>query len=125
MILLGKTSIQKYTMEKYAKNEKDLIRRYEKMGYDHLYRFQDGALVDTNTNEKFSPEDILIVAEHRYEGMSNPSDLSILYIIESRSGNKGSMLAGYGPSANLELAEFFKEIPEENISNKVNINAEE
>lgn len=108
-------------MDENAKHEKDLIRIYEEKGFDHSYHYENGKLTDSKTDTKYSPEDIFIVAEHRYEGMSNPSDLSILYVLETEDGAKGTMLMGYGPSANLELAEFFKEIPKSNISDKENV----
>ncbi|ALM06911.1 hypothetical protein SB49_03160 [Sediminicola sp. YIK13] len=101
-------------MTEFAKNEKNNIDEYQKKGYTHSYRFQDGQLVDVNSKIGYLPEDILIVAEHRYEGMSNPSDLSILYVLKTKEGNKGTFLMGYGPTANLEAADFFKEIPRKN-----------
>ncbi|RKN83696.1 hypothetical protein [Ulvibacterium marinum] len=109
-------------MENYAKHEKDLIRKYEEAGYDHSYRFENGALIDSETGTAYTPREIYIVAEHRYEGMSNPSDLSILYVLETEDGNKGSLLMGYGPTANLELADFFKNIPKKNVSEKASLN---
>lgn len=109
-------------MKEYAKHEKDLIRRYEEKGYSHSYRYENDKLVDSNTDKVYTPDAIFIVAEHRYEGMSNPSDLSILYVIETKDGGKGTLLMGYGPSANLELSEFFKNVPESNVSNKENLN---
>ncbi len=111
-------------MENYPKHEKDLIRKYQDKGYNHSYHFQNEKLVDTDTGNSYSPEEIYIVAEHRFEGMSNPSDLSILYVLETEDGSKGTLLMGYGPSANLELAEFFKNIPEGNISDKADLNSQ-
>lgn len=97
-----------------AKNERNYIEEYQKKGYTASYRFHEGNLVDVDSKTEYSPKDIFIVAEHRYEGMSNPSDLSILYVLETTDGKKGTFLMGYGPTANLDAAEFFKEIPEKN-----------
>lgn len=107
-------------MKEYAKNEKTIIKQYEEKGFSHLFRFESGQLVDTQTEDHLSPEDIYIVAEHRFEGLSNPSDMSILYVIKTKNGNKGTILAGYGPSANLELADFFKNVPNDHISDRAN-----
>lgn len=101
-------------MTEFAKNERNYIEEYQEKGYTHSYRFHDGQLVDVDSKIGYAPEDIFIIAEHRYEGMSNPSDLSILYVLETKEGNKGTFLMGYGPTANLEAAEFFKEIPRKN-----------
>ena len=104
-----------------AKSEKDYIRIYEEKGYNSSFHFKNEKLITNNTKKEYNPDDISIVAEHRYEGMSNPSDMSILYIIETNKNEKGTFLMGFGPSADLEVAEFFKNIPESNISNKKNI----
>ncbi|QTD38569.1 hypothetical protein JL193_04625 [Polaribacter batillariae] len=52
--------------------------------------------------------------------MSNPSDMSILYVIETQD-TKGTLVASYGATADLEIADFFKEIPKKNISKDENI----
>lgn len=97
------------------KHEKDYLDKYEKEGYTASYRVDKGKLIEVESKSSYKPEDVTIVAEHRFEGMTNPSDLSILYVIET-SDNKGTILTAYGPEANIETAEFFKEIPESNIS---------
>ena len=42
------------------------------------------------------PEDFVIDEFYRFEGMSNPSDNSIVYAISSRSGVKGVLVDAYG-----------------------------
>lgn len=106
----------------YSKNEKDLIKVYEEKGYVSSFRLKDGNLVNNNTKKQYTPQDVYIVAEHRYEGMSNPSDMSILYVIETNKGEKGTFLMGYGPTADLDTAEFFNKIPKGNISDRENVN---
>ena len=109
----------------FAKHEKDYIKIYESKGYTSGFHFKDGTLVGNESSDTYQPEDLHIVAEHRYEGMSNPSDMSILYVIETNKGEKGTMLIGFGPTADLELSEFFNAIPESQISDKANINLDE
>ncbi len=104
-----------------AKNETDLIRKYQEKGYLGNFRFQNGRIIDTKTKTAYPPEEIYIVAEHRYEGISNPSDMSILYVLEAHDATKGTFLLGYGPTADLEAANFFKNIPGSNCSNSANL----
>lgn len=104
-----------------GKNEKDYIDAYVKKDYTSSYRINNGSLIDLETKKEYQPKDIYIVAEHRFEGMSNPSDMSILYVIETKNGSKGTVLAGYGPSNDSLIAEFFAEIPKSQCSNKANI----
>ena len=105
---------------KSAKNELELIKKYEEKGYTESYRVENTNLVANTEKTKYTPKDVKIVAEHRFEGMSNPSDMSILYVIETKD-TKGTLVASYGAKANLEIAAFFKEIPMENISEDKNI----
>ncbi len=108
--------------EEFSKHEIDNITKYQKLGYTTNYIFRKGKLVDSISKKSFSPGEVHIVAEHRYEGMSNPSDMSILYIIKTDDGGKGNFLMAYGPTADMDVADFFKAIPEDNNSNQENIN---
>ncbi|WP_243765952.1 hypothetical protein [Polaribacter cellanae] len=103
-----------------AKNELELIKKYEEKGYTESYRVAENKLIANNAKTKYTPKDVKIVAEHRFEGMSNPDDMPILYVIETKD-TKGTLVASYGATADLETAEFFKEIPDENISTDENI----
>lgn len=107
----------------YGKHEIDYIKEYQDRGYTSNYHFdnENGGLMDTETKYYYNPEEIFIVAQHRYEGMSDPEDLSILYVIETANGSKGTYLMGYGPTGDLEASEFFKDIPESNCSDRANI----
>lgn len=100
-------------MKEYPKHEKDLIRKYEEDGYNHDFRHDSGELLDFETDKAYGPNDITEIAEHRYEGMSNPSDLSILYAMTMNDDIKGTFLMAYGPKADVDTVEFFKKIPED------------
>lgn len=107
-------------MENLAKSEKKYIAEYQQKGYTANFRIKEGSM-HLNDENLYKPDDVFIVAQHRFEGMSNPADLSILYVIETVDKKKGTLLAAYGPTGNLDAAEFFKEVPEENISDKEKI----
>ncbi len=100
----------------YAKHEIEYINELKEKGYTSNFRMVDAHLVEQNSKKKFKPEQIFIDQEMRFEGMSNPSDASILYAIKTDSGYKGTVLANYAPTGDLEVAEFFKEIPKSNIN---------
>lgn len=106
----------------YDKNEKDYINIYQNKGYTSNFYFKENKLINSETKKEYSPNDIYIVAEHRYEGMSNPSDMSILYVIKTSKGEKGTFLMAYGPEANFDDADFFRRVPQSNVSDEENIN---
>lgn len=99
----------------FAKNEIDYIRRYEAEGFTDQYRIIDNQLENLNSKRRYQPEDVTILKEHRYEGMSNPSDLSLLYVIKTQDGSKGTMLASYGADGNDSIHEFMNAVPKENV----------
>ncbi|QLG44972.1 hypothetical protein [Costertonia aggregata] len=103
------------------KSEKDYIKKYQEKGYTNSYRVANAMLIDLETKDEYKPTDVHIVAEHRFEGVSNPADMSILYVIEAKNGSKGTVLANYSPASDTSMGEFFNAVPKENISQKGNI----
>ncbi len=100
---------------KFAKHEIDYIRKFEELGYTASYKAEEGRIQNLENKQWYKPEDIRLVEEFRFEGMSNPSDMSILYIIEAVDGTKGTALSAYGPQADGNLAWFLKKVPKENM----------
>lgn len=80
------------------------IEELKKQGFTDNFFFEDGKL--QTENDSFETEDIVDIKEYRFEGKSNPDDLSILYQITTKSGKKGTIADGFGPNANQELTEF-------------------
>lgn len=48
---------------------------------------------------KFKPEEFDVVDVYRYEGDSDPADEATVYAIQSSSGTKGTLVTGFGFSA--------------------------
>ena len=98
-----------------AKNELEFLTKYQEKGYKNNFRVEDNKLIASGSKNIYNSSEVNIVAEHRFEGMSNPSDNSILYVLKTNDETKGTILNGYGPSANLDVHEFLDSIPDENI----------
>ncbi|MDY0780126.1 hypothetical protein [Tenacibaculum sp. IB213877] len=90
------------------------IEEYEKKGYTSSYQFENDALVDVDSKKSYAKDAVTIEKQYRFEGFTNPSDLSILYILKMNDGTKGTLLTAYGPKADAELAWFLKEVEEIN-----------
>jgi len=93
-----------------SRHEKTKIDEYTAKGYLASYRMENGKLKDLTTDKCFSPKEVNIAGSHRYEGMSNPSDMSILYALHTNDGGKGTLLLPYGPHADADLDEFMKQV---------------
>ena len=61
-------------------------------------------------DEKFHPEDFEIVEIYRFEGNSDPADEAVVYGIESKKGDKGILVSGYGISADEMSSELVKKL---------------
>ena len=57
-----------------------------------------------------SPEDFDIVQVYRFEGMTDPGDMSILYAIESKDGLKGTLVSSYGVYADAMSSEMISKL---------------
>lgn len=60
----------------FAKHEIDYLRHYEAAGFTDPYRIVNSKLENLVTKHTYIPRDITVLKEHRYEGMSDPSDIS-------------------------------------------------
>jgi hypothetical protein len=65
-------------------------------GYTADLNLQPTCIECTSHNLQLHPEEFRIDEFHRFEGMSNPSDNSIVYAITSNAGVKGVLVDAYG-----------------------------
>src|SRR5882724_7669271 len=69
----------------------------------------------TADGEKFyQPKDIEIVKVYRFEGISDPSDMSVIYILQTHDGLTGYSLNAYGAYSDKEKGYdiFLRQTPE-------------
>ncbi|HEU4634009.1 MAG TPA: hypothetical protein VFS22_08500 [Flavisolibacter sp.] len=86
------------------------IQRLGEKGYTDQYRVEKGKLISTKTKKKYKAKDITAANFFRFEGISDPDDMSILYAIETDDGNRGTLVDAYGLYADDETGEFMKEV---------------
>jgi len=86
------------------------IQRLGEKGYTDQYRVEKGKLISTKTKKKYKAKDVTAANFFRFEGISDPDDMSILYAIETEDGNRGTLVDAYGLYADDETGEFMKEV---------------
>jgi len=86
------------------------LNKLEADGYTDQYRVEKGKLCDLTNNKKYKPADVKAVNFYRFEGISNPDDMSILYAIETSDGRKGTMIDAYGLYSDDETGEFMNQV---------------
>lgn len=71
---------------------------------------EDEMMVTFDQPKAYKPEDVRIVSFYRFEGVSDPGDNTILYVIETTDGTKGTLVDGYGAYASEHVAKFIVEV---------------
>lgn len=79
-------------------------------GYTHSFKLEDGKLRCLETKQTYAPSNMSIVNHYRFEGSSNPDDMSVLYVLECDDGTKGTIVDAYGAYAAPGLDDFIKQI---------------
>ena len=82
--------------------------------WDNEFRMTEGGF-SGGKGKFYEPSDLKIIKVYRFEGNSDPSDSSILYIIEANDGLIGYNMDAYGVYSNHEdegaYDNFMRKIP--------------
>lgn len=71
---------------------------------------ETGTLFAPTHQRHHEPAEIHVVNFYRFEGASNPDDMSILYIIETTGGIKGTLIDAYGTYADSNITDFIVQV---------------
>ena len=93
-----------------------VLEKFARKGYDNEFRWtKEGFSVK---DKIYQPDDLVILKTYRFEGASDPSDTSILYLIQANDGLIGYSLDAYGVYSNHDDEEgydnFIRQIPVKN-----------
>lgn len=103
-------------MKEHMYTLSETMNHMRKKGYENDFQMTDQGIACKHTNEIFKPEELTIKKVFRFEGESNPEDMSILYLMEANSGTKGLFVDAYGPYASTDFQgqiEFLKKVKKE------------
>jgi hypothetical protein len=89
----------------------EIMEYLKERGFSNDFQIKNDIIVSKDTNEKFSPKDLIIENVYRYEGDSNPDDSAVLYAITARSGTRGILIDSYGAYADPKISALISEIP--------------
>jgi hypothetical protein len=70
---------------------------------DQLRGFESGTT--------FGSQDVIIREYDRFEGVSDPDDMAILYALESSSGVRGTLVDAFGVYSNPAISAYLKRVP--------------
>jgi hypothetical protein len=88
----------------------EALEALQKSSYTHSFKIKDGQAVCLETGEIIQPQEMTIVEFHRFEGDSDPSDMSVVFAVECENGLNGSIVDAYGTYADNELNLFLQKV---------------
>jgi hypothetical protein len=81
-------------------HEMPAIERLERCGYTAGFVAEGGdTLRVSGTNRRYAAGDGRIRDFYRFEGTSNPDDMSVIYAVEMRDGTRGMIIDAFGTYA--------------------------
>ena len=108
--------INEFNTQPYMKILSTCLNKMIADGYVEDFKVSDRGLESLNRGKWYKPDEIQVVNFFRFEGMSDPDDNAILYVIKTSDGTKGTLIDGYGIYMDTKLSAFMKEV--ENIQKK-------
>ena len=87
------------------------MKKLEEKGFNEQFRVEKKILQSiSDKKKKYKPKDIKAVNFYRFEGITDPDDMSILYAIETCDGQKGTLIDAYGVYSDEETGAFMQEV---------------
>jgi hypothetical protein len=81
-------------------------------GFETQFKATKNGLKSLTTEKIYNPEDVKISSFYRFEGESDPADNSIVYAMETVTGEKGTLTDAYGPYSDAHVAKFVADVEE-------------
>jgi hypothetical protein len=80
-------------------------------GFVEHFGVRDGALESFDSGRRFRAVELVIREYHRFEGVSDPDDMSIVYAIEGQGGVRGTLVDAYGAYSDTAVSAFLQGVP--------------
>ena len=88
----------------------ECLTHTEKHGYRESFEVRDMQLFAPSVDRLYAPHDVHVVNFYRFEGASNPDDMSILYVIKTTDNLKGILIDAYGTYADSSINDFITKV---------------
>jgi hypothetical protein len=96
----------------WMKDLTSCVKRMKEEGYKEDYQVTEDGLATFDKSKTYKPDQVRIVSFYRFEGESDPGDNTILYVIETDEGGKGTLVDGYGAYADENVSKFIVQVEE-------------
>ena len=96
-------------INRYA-NQTNAIRDLENMGFTEDFKLEKNGMRCIQSGKIYKPSDMSIVEFHRFEGESNPDDMSVVFAVRCKDGIKGLIVSSFGIYADMDLVSFMDKV---------------
>lgn len=88
----------------------EAVNGLKKRGFEKDFNLEEDCISCKDLPQPLRPEEFAIVEVHRFEGNSDPADEAVVYAIESKHGEKGILVNGFGASADTVSEEMIEKL---------------
>ena len=96
----------------YKEEEKTLVQvltQLKEEGFTAEFMMTDEGMKAMGSDKTYQPNQVVILDFFRFEGISNPDDMAILYALECEDGTLGTLSNSYGTYADERIDNFLKQ----------------
>lgn len=87
-----------------------MLNSLDNEGFTEHFAVRGDQLVGLTSGTPFAANEVVIRRVERFEGMSDPDDMSIVYAIESLSGMRGTLIDAFGVYSNPVVSDFVHKV---------------
>lgn len=84
-------------------------------GFTDDFKVEESGLKSLKTENVYQPDQVTVKNFFRFEGQSDPNDNTIMYVIETNDGVKGTLIDAYGAYADIKVSEFFNQVDRKSV----------
>jgi hypothetical protein len=87
------------------------IDALQRRGFSASFAAEDGRLRILGSRRRLRPGQVSIRDVYRFEGTSDPDDMSVVYALEARDGTRGVLVDAYGSYADPDVGAVLDRVP--------------
>ncbi|QGY47689.1 phosphoribosylpyrophosphate synthetase [Maribellus comscasis] len=87
----------------------EALEQLKERGYTHNFQVNEHGQLIEDKEGFFFPSEVELHEFHRFEGDTNPADMSILYAVQTSTGLKGTVVDAYGAEGSEVISKFMNQ----------------
>ncbi len=69
-------------------------------GFVNHFEIISNGCVEADNGNIYDVEDLIIMESHKFHGLNNPIELTVVYAVRTKDGDQGIIIDAYGVGAN-------------------------